>query len=192
MTVLLDFSASASASQGQAGSKLQAAKTPWAPSGLGALGPDPGATKLDVGDRTVGLQGICECLSQEKRGRNCKLRRPRGHRLALAPASPITLLSRLMSVTVLFDFRASASASQGQAGSKLQAAKTPRAPPDLGALDPDLVVTETDVGDRTVGLQGICECLSGATRGRTCKQRRPRWGTAWPWHPRLRSGFHRG
>ena len=53
-------------------------------------------------------------------------------------------------MTVLFDFRASASASQGQAGSKLQAAKTPWAPPGLGALGSDLVVFEIDVGDGLV------------------------------------------
>ena len=51
------------------------------------------------------------------------------------------------------------------AGSKLQAAKTPRAPPGLGTLVSDPVVTEVDVGHRTVGLQHICECLSGEQRG---------------------------
>ena len=81
-----------------------------------------------------------------------------------------------MSVTVLFDFRASASASQGQAGSKLQAAKTPWATPRLGALVPDLVATEVDVGDRTVGLQGSCQCLSAEAPGRA---------------HRLRLGFYR-
>ena len=47
----------------------------------------------------------------------------------------------------------------GNAGSNLQAKKTPWAPPGLGALVSDLVVLEVDVGDRTVGLQAICQCL---------------------------------
>ena len=72
-----------------AGSKLKAANTPWAPPGLGALVSDPVAMEVDDGDRTVGLQGICQCLSGETPGRNCKLQRPCGHRLALAPSSPI-------------------------------------------------------------------------------------------------------
>ena len=38
------------------------------------------------------------------------------------------------------------------AGSKLQAAKTPYTPPGLGALVSDLVAIEVDVSDRTVGL----------------------------------------
>ena len=49
----------------------------------------------------------------------------------------------------------------GNAGSKLQAANTPVGQrPGLVALVADLVVTEVDVGDCTVGLQGVCECLS--------------------------------
>ena len=36
------------------------------------------------------------------------------------------------------------------AGSKLQAAKTPPAPPGLGALVSDLVVIEVDLGDGLV------------------------------------------
>ena len=59
--------------RGTAGSKLQVAKTPWAPPGLGALVPDIVVTEVDVGDRTVALQGICQCLSQETRGQNCQL-----------------------------------------------------------------------------------------------------------------------
>ena len=76
---------------GKAGSKLEAAKTPWAPPGLGTRVSDPVVTEVDVGDRTVGLQGIGQCLSAEMRGRKFKLRRPHGHRLALAPLCPILL-----------------------------------------------------------------------------------------------------
>ena len=105
----LDFKTSASASQRKRGVETARCKVPWAPPGLGALVPDLVFFEVDVGDRTVGLQGICQCL-EETRGRNCKLKRPRGHRLALAPSSPILLFSRLTWVTVLLDFKASASA----------------------------------------------------------------------------------
>ena len=64
-------------------------------------------------------------------------------------------------MTVRLDFKASVRASQGKAASKLQAAKTPWAPPGLSALVSDEVVFEVDVGDGTVAFQGICECLSG-------------------------------
>ena len=121
-TVQLDFKESASASQGESGVEM----TPWAQLGLGALVPDPVAIEVDVGDRTVGLQGIRERLSEKSRGRNCKLRRPCGHRLALAPSSPNSLNPRSMTATVQLDFKESASASQGKAGSKLHAARRPR------------------------------------------------------------------
>ena len=48
--------------RGKAGSKLQAAKTRWAPPGLGALVSDEVVPEVDVGDGTVALQGICKCL----------------------------------------------------------------------------------------------------------------------------------
>ena len=70
MTVLLDFKASASASQGKAGSKLHAAKTPWAPPGLGTLVSDVGVMEVDVDDGSIGIQGTCECLSGQPQGRN--------------------------------------------------------------------------------------------------------------------------
>ena len=166
VTVQLDLSASASASQGHAGSKLQAAKTQKTPPGLGALVSDLVEFEVDVGDGTVGLQGICERLSGDTQGRNCTLQRPRDHRLALAPSSPILFSQRLILVTVRLDFRASASASQGHAGSKLQAAKTPWAPPGLGTFLSDVGVIELDLGYGAVELQCICECLAGAKRGR--------------------------
>ena len=72
MTVRLDFKASASASQGKAGSKLQAAKTPWEPPGLGTLVSDVVVLEVDADDGAIGVQGICECLSGEPQGRNCK------------------------------------------------------------------------------------------------------------------------
>ena len=69
-------------------------------------------------------------------------------------------------MTVQLDSRAYASASHENARWKLQAAKTPPAPPGLGALCSDPVVAEVDVGDRTVGFQSSGECLSGEQRGR--------------------------
>ena len=102
--------------RGKAGSKFQAAKTPWAPPGLGALVSDAVVTEADGSDRTVGLQGIRQCLSGAAGDRNCKLRRPRGHPLALAPSSPMLLPWRSMSVTVQLDFKASASAFQKKRG----------------------------------------------------------------------------
>ena len=109
VTVQLDFRASANASQRKRGVESAVCKVPWAPPGLGARVPDLVFFEVDVGDRAVALQGICQCL-EEMGGQNCKLKRPRGHRLALAPSSPILLFSRLTWVTVLLDFKASASA----------------------------------------------------------------------------------
>ena len=139
-------------SQESGGSTLQASKTSWVLFGLGVL----------VFDRRVLKEAecICERLSGKMRGRNCTLQRLRGHRLALAPSTSISLPQRLSLVTVRLDFRASASASQGHAGSKLQAVKTPWAPPGFSTFVSDSVVSsEIDDGDGTVGLQGICECL---------------------------------
>ena len=146
-----------------AGSELQAAKTPWAPPGLGTLVSDLVVFEVDVGERTVGLQGICECLSEERRGRNCKLQRPRGHRLALAPSCPILLPSRLMSVTVQLDFKASASASQGSngAGSKLphlchrESSCLPqsRTPVSMGISDFDLQLCDCVVQPKSLKKQ---------------------------------------
>ena len=55
--------------RGKAGSKLQAAKTPHRPAGLGVLAFDVVSIEVDVGERTVGFQSICERLSWEQRGR---------------------------------------------------------------------------------------------------------------------------
>ena len=80
----------------------------------------------------VALPNIFQCLSQESGGRNCKLLKPRGHRLALA----------------LLDFIASASACQAKGGVKTaRCEETPWAPPGLAALGSDLVVIEVDVRD---------------------------------------------
>ena len=106
----------------EAGSKLQAAK----PRGLGALVFDIEVlTDADVGHGVVELQSIYECLSVETRGRNCKLQRPGGDRLALKPSSLITFISRLMWVTVRLDLSASASASQGKRRVEIASSKDP-------------------------------------------------------------------
>ena len=127
MTVQFDFKASASASQKKRGVETRncTLKLAHTPPGLGALVPDLVVTEVDVGDRAVALQGICECLSAEMRGRNCKLQRPRGHRLALAPSSPIPLARTLTWVTVQLDFKASANASRGQRGVETESYKDP-------------------------------------------------------------------
>ena len=64
------------------------------------------------------------------------------------------------------------------AGSKLHAAKTTWPPPGLGAFNFDLVATEVEFGDSTVGLQGICECLSRTRRVEIASCEDP-VGTAW-------------
>ena len=108
---------------------------------------------------------------RDKRGRSCKLQRPRGQRLALAPSFPISLNPRSMSATVQLDFKACASASQGIRGVEM----TPWAPPGLGALVPDAVAIEVDVGDCTVGLQGICEHLSEKKPGSKLQAAKTLW-----------------
>ena len=137
-----------------AGSKLKAAKTLWAPPGLGALVSDLVVFEVDVGDRTVGFQSICERLSQETRGRNCKLR----HRLALAPWSLIQLPARQslrsMWVTEQLDFRAFASASQGSNGG---GSKLPYLCPRESSCLPQSR-TPVSMGLSDLDLQ-LCDCV---------------------------------
>jgi len=64
--------------------------------------------------------------------------------------------------------------------------KTLWAPPGLGTLVSDVVVVvEVDLGDGSVGLQHICECLSGRKREVDIASCEDPTGTDWPRHPRF-------
>ena len=112
--VLLLLIASAKASQG---AKTEAPNAPTSqPASLAALVADAVAREVNVRDRAVAFDRLCQSLAG-KRPR-LQMHPPLSHQ-ALQPSSPMLLHPRLMFVIVLSLLIASAKASQGKGrGSK--------------------------------------------------------------------------